>query len=163
MQARAERFARFRAEEKAQRRLALPLALTTLFAVGGLDSAVGQTATGDRPPWFGPAYRNMLMSPLPAEIQYAVGQIPGVIPSSTPFLGTTVLTHDPGKALLTGKCRDIGKTKVPQIRGLASRAPYFSNGSATTLGNLVDFYDRRFSMNLTPQERTDLINFLKAL
>jgi cytochrome c peroxidase len=80
-----------------------------------------------------------------------------------PFGGTTVTTHDLGKALLTGKCADIGKVKIPQLRGLASRAPYFHNGSAAALGDVVDFYNRRFSIGFTKQEKEDLINFLKTL
>ena len=37
---------------------------------------------------------------------------------------------DPGRALITGQCADIGKLKGPILRGLAARAPYFHNGSA---------------------------------
>ena len=39
----------------------------------------------------------------------------------------------------------------------------FSNGSAKNLRELVDFYDRRFDMKLTEQEKVDLINFLSVL
>ncbi len=46
---------------------------------------------------------------------------------------------------------------------LAARAPYFSNGSAKNLRELVDFYDRRFDMKLTEQEKVDLVNFLSVL
>ena len=52
---------------------------------------------------------------------------------------------------------------MQQLRGLAARAPYFANGSAKTLREVVDFYDRRFDMKLTDQEKEDLINFLGAL
>jgi cytochrome c peroxidase len=52
---------------------------------------------------------------------------------------------------------------MQQFRGLAARAPYFSNGSAETLRDLVVFYDRRFNIGYTSQEREDLINFLSAL
>ncbi len=50
-----------------------------------------------------------------------------------------------------------------QFRGLAARAPYFSNGSAATLRELVDFYDRRFDMKLSETEKQDLVNFLSVL
>ena len=50
-----------------------------------------------------------------------------------------------------------------QFRGLAARAPYFSNGSAATLRELVDFYDRRFDMKLSEIEKQDLVNFLSVL
>jgi len=69
----------------------------------------------------------------------------------------------PGRALVTGKCADVGSIVMQQFRGLAARAPYFSNGSAETLRDLVDFYDRRFNIGYTSQEREDLINFLSAL
>jgi cytochrome c peroxidase len=52
---------------------------------------------------------------------------------------------------------------MQQFRGLAARAPYFSNGSAKTLRELVDFYDRRFDMKLMEQDRLDLVNFLGVL
>ena len=48
-------------------------------------------------------------------------------------------------------------------RGLAARAPYFANGSARDLRELVDYYDRRFDMRLSGQEKQDLINFLGVL
>lgn len=77
--------------------------------------------------------------------------------------GETVRTTDPGLALVTGKWADIGKFKGPVLRGLAARPPYFHNGSATGLGDVVDFYDTRFAMDLSPAERRDLVAFLAAL
>ena len=75
----------------------------------------------------------------------------------------TVQTTDPGRALITGHWADIGKVKGPILRGLASRAPYFHNGSAETLADVVVFYDMRFNIGFTPQERADLIAFLNSL
>lgn len=80
-----------------------------------------------------------------------------------PFLGRVIYTSDPGRALVTGKCADIGAITMGQFRGLAARAPYFANGSAKNLMELVDYYDRRFDMRLTTQEKEDLVNFLKIL
>ena len=74
-----------------------------------------------------------------------------------------IVTNDPGLALITGKCADIGKFTVPQLRALASREPYFHGGSARTLEDVVLFYDRRFGIGLSSQEITDLVNFLAAL
>ena len=45
----------------------------------------------------------------------------------------TVQTTDPGRALVTGKWKDIGRFKGPILRALAARAPYFHNGSARDL------------------------------
>jgi len=80
-----------------------------------------------------------------------------------PFFGRTIYTQDPGRALITGKCNDIGSIVMQQFRGLAARAPYYSNGSAKDLRELVDFYDRRFNIRYSDQEKQDLINFLSTL
>ena len=77
--------------------------------------------------------------------------------------GDTVQVTDPGRALITGKWKDIGRFKGPVLRALAARAPYFHNGMAQDLGAAVDFYDTRFGMSLTRQERADLVAFLRTL
>jgi cytochrome c peroxidase len=86
--------------------------------------------------------------------------------SPHPFLGRgPVETNDPGLALVTGRCADIGKFTVPQLRALAAREPYFHDGSARTLEAVVRFYERRFQFSppLSDQERADLVSFLSAL
>jgi cytochrome c peroxidase len=75
----------------------------------------------------------------------------------------TVQTTDPGRAMITGKWADIGKLKGPILRGLASRAPYFHNGSAASLQDVLVFYDKRFNIGFTNQEEADLIAFLNTL
>ncbi|HET7308433.1 MAG TPA: hypothetical protein VFK24_11570 [Gammaproteobacteria bacterium] len=77
--------------------------------------------------------------------------------------GESVQTTDPGLALITGKWADIGKFKGPILRGLAARAPYFHNGSAATLGNVIDFYNQRFNIGITAQQKHDLVMFLRSL
>ena len=77
--------------------------------------------------------------------------------------GATVQTTDPGRALITGRWQDIGRFKGPTLRALAARAPYFHNGSAKDLNELVRFYDQRFGIGFSDQEREDLVAFLKAL
>lgn len=77
--------------------------------------------------------------------------------------GQVVQVTDPGLAMLTGKWADIGKFKGPILRGLAARAPYFHNGSAATLRDVVDFYDTRFHIGMTEQQKSDLVAFLSAL
>lgn len=77
--------------------------------------------------------------------------------------GSQVLTTDPGRAMVTGKCDDIGKFKIPGLRGLPARAPYFHNGTAETLLDVVNFYDQRFGMLLTDDEKADLVAFLGTL
>ncbi len=75
----------------------------------------------------------------------------------------TVQTTDPGRAMITGQWADIGKLKGPILRGLASRAPYFHNGSAASLEDVLVFYDKRFNIGFTNQEEADLIAFLNTL
>jgi cytochrome c peroxidase len=70
---------------------------------------------------------------------------------------------DLGRAMITGKCADVGKVKGPILHGLAARAPYFHNGSAATLEDVVNFYDQRFNIGLTDQDKRDLVNFLQTL
>jgi cytochrome c peroxidase len=77
--------------------------------------------------------------------------------------GDTVETTDPGRAMITGRWADINKFKGPILRGLAARAPYFHNGSAETLEEAIEFYEDRFDIGLTAEEKADLAAFLRAL
>jgi cytochrome c peroxidase len=80
-----------------------------------------------------------------------------------PLTGTTYYTSDPATALITGQCSDIGKGKVLTLRGLAARAPYFHNGAAANLQEVVNFYNRRFQIGLSEEQKQDLVNFLQTL
>jgi hypothetical protein len=75
----------------------------------------------------------------------------------------TVQTTDPGRALISGRWKDIGKFKGPVLRGLPARAPYFHNGSAATIEDVIEFYDDRFNIGFTPGEVEDLAAFLSSL
>ena len=77
--------------------------------------------------------------------------------------GETVQTTDPGRALLSGKWKDIGKFKGPVLRGLAARAPYFHNGFAATLEDVVDFYNTRFNIGFSARDKKDLVAFMQSL
>jgi hypothetical protein len=83
--------------------------------------------------------------------------------TSGPLAGQIFEVTDPGRALITGKCADIGKLKGPILRGLAARAPYFHNGSAATLADVVEFYNQRFDIGFTDQQKADLVAFLSSL
>jgi cytochrome c peroxidase len=110
---------------------------------------------------------------VPLAINIGVTDSPAVAPLDTSGLpvyvlrcnatGQTYTVTDPGRALITGKCADIGKTKGPILRGLSARAPYFHNGAAATLRDAVDFYDNRFNLGLSEQDRQDLVAFLQTL
>jgi cytochrome c peroxidase len=55
------------------------------------------------------------------------------------------------------------KGERPHFAGLAGRAPYFHNGSAATLADVILFYEMRFNIGFAPQEKADLIAFLNSL
>ena len=65
--------------------------------------------------------------------------------------------------MITGKWADIGRFKGPTLRALATRAPYFHNGFAPDLVAVVEFYNTRFDIGLTADEKDDLVAFLLAL
>jgi cytochrome c peroxidase len=77
--------------------------------------------------------------------------------------GQTFTVTDPGRALISGRCADIGKFKGPILRGLAGRAPYFHNGSAGSLLDVINFYNARFNLDLTEQDKRDFVAFLQTL
>ena len=85
---------------------------------------------------------------------------------STPFSAgqpVSFYTTDLGKGMITGLCSDVNRIKGPILRGLAGRAPYFHNGAAATLLQAVNFYNQRFSMNLTEEQKRQLVAFLNSL
>lgn len=86
--------------------------------------------------------------------------------------------NDSGRYLITKNKADLGKFKVPGLRNVALTAPYMHNGMFPTLEAVVDFYNEpnKFvtgsqnkdsvfikPLNLTNQEKKDLVNFLKTL
>lgn len=87
---------------------------------------------------------------------------------------------------VTGVIEDSGKFKAPSLRNIELTAPYMHDGSLATLDDVIDHYARGGTLTasgpnagdgaespfksefivgfeLTDQERTDLVNFLKAL
>ncbi|MFM1903722.1 MAG: Cytochrome peroxidase precursor [Planctomycetota bacterium] len=81
-----------------------------------------------------------------------------------PDLGRFVVTKDPA---------DTGAFKTPTVRNAALTAPYMHDGSQATLEEVVEWYDRGGHPNphlsdkikplhLTAQEKTDLVEFMKA-
>ncbi|MDN5924362.1 MAG: hypothetical protein L0H70_05120, partial [Xanthomonadales bacterium] len=77
--------------------------------------------------------------------------------------GELVRSTDPGLAMITGKWADIGKFKGPILRGVGSHPPYFHNGMAATLHDVVNYYDTRFNIGMSEHQKNDLVAFLKAL
>lgn len=81
---------------------------------------------------------------------------------------------DSGREHITLLESDEGKFKVPSLRNIELTAPYMHDGSLATLHDVIEHYNSGGKphpnksgliqpLNLTPQEKQDIINFLKAL
>jgi cytochrome c peroxidase len=128
--------------------LPLPLDIGTAHSVlPGMESDPNITA----------ALSQLSMPDLPV---YLISGCPNPFNADEP---ESFYTSDPAKALISGLCSDFNRGKGPILRGLAARAPYFHNGAAANLRELVNFYDKRFQMQLTQQQKEDLIAFLNSL
>jgi mono/diheme cytochrome c family protein len=56
-----------------------------------------------------------------------------------------------------------GKYRTTPLRGVWQHPPYFHDGSAATLDAVVSHYDQLFQLNLTPDQKRDLVEYLKSL
>lgn len=82
---------------------------------------------------------------------------------------------DPGRGKVTNKPEDTGAFKTPTLRDIARSAPYFHDGSAKTLEEAVDimlgggkenpYLDKKNlqAHKILPEQREDLLNFLRSL
>ena len=122
-----------------------------------LDIATSRLAAYETDPSIYAALRELSAPELP------VYEITGCPDPSNPGETVNYYTSDPGKGLITGLCADVNRGKGPILRGLAARAPYFHNGAAANLEELVNFYNERFQMNLSSKEKKELIAFLNSL
>lgn len=86
-------------------------------------------------------------------------------------IGVRPAFEDPGRFLVTGAASDLGRFKSPTMRNVALRAPYFHDGSAADLTEVVEFYDRGGDfhdhqseliepLGLTPEQKVALVQFL---
>jgi cytochrome c peroxidase len=70
---------------------------------------------------------------------------------------------DMGLGGSTGKWADLARFRVPPLRGLAARAPYFHDGRAKDISDVIKFYEGRFHVDLSNGKGSDLEAFLGAL
>jgi mono/diheme cytochrome c family protein len=74
--------------------------------------------------------------------------------------------HSPAETGLDGAyaMRTANKSlRTPPLRGLQTHPPYFHDGSAKTLGDVVQHYNSRKSLELTQDQQVDLVEYLKSL
>lgn len=77
--------------------------------------------------------------------------------------GETRQSTDPGRAMISGRWADMDRFKAPTLRGVIARAPYFHNGIARTLLDVVRHYEVALAFDFSPSEEADLVAFLNAL
>jgi len=81
---------------------------------------------------------------------------------------------DEGRYAVTKKEEDKGRFRTPGLRGLSYTKPYFHDGSAKTLEDVVEYYDKGGEagankdplmkpLGLTAEEKANLVAFLKAM
>ena len=56
-----------------------------------------------------------------------------------------------------------GMYRTTPLRALMQHPPYFHDGSAATLNDVVDRYDSAQNLQLTPEQKADLVEYLKSL
>ena len=89
-------------------------------------------------------------------------------------VGTDKPTPDEGRFAVTKDPADWAKFKTPTLRDISKTAPYMHDGSFKTLEEVVEFYDKGGlpnknldekikKINLTADQKKDLVEFLKAL
>ncbi|RYD82011.1 MAG: c-type cytochrome [Sphingobacteriales bacterium] len=87
--------------------------------------------------------------------------------------------NDSGRAVISGRLEDLGKFKTPGLRNVGITAPYMHNGAFHKLIDVVNFYNEGGGaglgldvpnqtlpgnkLNLTEQEKNDIIAFLESL
>ena len=74
--------------------------------------------------------------------------------------------HDPsivGTDPLRASRGTTGQYRATPLRGAWQRAPYFHDGSAATLADVVAHYERQFGLGLLARQSSDLVEFLKSL
>ena len=88
--------------------------------------------------------------------------------------GSSETYPDSGRQRITLASDDRGRFQVPSLRNIEFTAPYMHDGSIPTLDSVVGHYNRgglNFPgkspvvrpLNLTAQERSDLVEFMKSL
>jgi hypothetical protein len=85
--------------------------------------------------------------------------------SSGPDASVPVL-HDPatvGSDPVYASRSATGRYRATPLRGAWQHPPYFHDGSAATLLAVVNRYDQIFRLNLSGQQKADLVEFLKSL
>ena len=74
--------------------------------------------------------------------------------------------HRPEETGMDGAYAERGTTgryRTTPLRGLWQNQPYFHDGSATTLEEVVEHYDAQLHLGLTTAQKADLVQYLMSL
>jgi mono/diheme cytochrome c family protein len=74
--------------------------------------------------------------------------------------------HEPGETDMEAVHAQRSKTgmyRTTPLRGAWHRAPYFHDGSAATLADVVAHYDTALALGLSDDDQADLVEYLKSL
>jgi cytochrome c peroxidase len=89
-------------------------------------------------------------------------------------VGVDKASPDVGRFEITGEDKDWAAFRTPSLRNVAVTAPYFHDGSAASLEDVVEFYDKGGLPNrnldpaikplkLTPEQKANLVRYLESL
>jgi hypothetical protein len=103
----------------------------------------------------------------------------GEVVFNTPFAGMGNMAcascHIPSANFVDGRRHNIGSARsdypggrggafdTPTLVNARFTAPYFHDGSLPTLASVVEWFDSKFALRLTQQQRADLTAYLEAV
>jgi cytochrome c peroxidase len=79
---------------------------------------------------------------------------------------TVPFLHAPAEVGMDGRYAArtaTGQYRTTPLRGLLQHPPYFHDGSAQSLADVVEHYNRLFDLNLSDRQKVDLVEYLKSL
>jgi mono/diheme cytochrome c family protein len=82
------------------------------------------------------------------------------------FTDANIRLHEPAEVPTSGTHAQRSATKMYRttpLRGVWQHPPYFHDGSAATLAELVERYDAASGLGLTAEQQADLVEYLKSL
>ena len=82
---------------------------------------------------------------------------------SGPNVGNTYTVTDPGRALISGLCADIGKVKGPILRGLGGAGAVFPQWLGRDVAGCGEFLRSALRIGFTDAQKADIVAFLQSL
>lgn len=158
----------FGTSEVAPKEIAFALA-TYIRSLESADSPADRFVAGDETALTQSQQAGMLL--FLNKARCAICHVPPDFASSSFFnTGLRPPEEDPGFGAINASALSQGAFKTPSLRNVALRAPYFHNGQAQTLEEVVDFYVRGGDfpndflvkpLDILDVQKTQLVDFLR--